>query len=246
MKFKNLELVDLIKFFILLSLFLISFSCSETNSNKESRETILYHFSDAGKAYQIEILKDVDSCYVQIDSLKQEFCYNKSSLELTVKSFYENGNINSIKTYLANKPNGVSKSFFENGEIQSINNFYDGEFQGEQILFHRSGNLYAYTYVEEGVKFGLTYDNKGSYLAEGSPVIVYEINNDSLELKILQPPQFCTDLFINEEQVKLNGKCNVFLELDEFKLSEGLDLEITLSLENSEYKHTFNVHVPLI
>ena len=69
-----------------------------------------------------------------------------------IKSYYENGNLESEGNFKDGKLNGLSKLFYENGNLKSEANFKDDKLEGLLKLYYENGYLIAQYYYKDGKK----------------------------------------------------------------------------------------------
>ena len=85
-----------------------------------------------------------------------------------IKSYYDNGNLESEANFKDGKKEGLFKKYYENGDLKSEANFKDGKGNGIGKIYYPNGNLESEISVKddkfEGL-FKLYYEN-GYLIAE--------------------------------------------------------------------------------
>lgn len=115
------------KYLLILSILIISFSCEENNSEKKlpqnSPGTFIktFKFKNGKKKSQISF----------VDSLKNGVS----------KDFYENGNVHLLVNYKDNEKHGESIFYYEKGGIYRKNKYVNNKKEGLETFYYEDGKV---------------------------------------------------------------------------------------------------------
>jgi TonB family protein len=86
----------------------------------------------------------------------------------TLKSYYPNGNIESLIPIRKNIREGTAKYFYDNGSLKEERIYKNGKVEGFVKLYYENGNLRETFNIENGKRQGPTslFDSNGVYLAD--------------------------------------------------------------------------------
>lgn len=87
--------------------------------------------------------------------------WNKGFLQGPVKTWYDNGNLESLKEMSQNKKNGVSSAWYRNGMLMFVEE-YDNDklIKGE---YYKAGEKVPFSKVERGKGFATLFDADGNF-----------------------------------------------------------------------------------
>jgi antitoxin component YwqK of YwqJK toxin-antitoxin module len=85
----------------------------------------------------------------------QESIYKSGKINGEFKSFFKNGNIETIDTRVNDIANGVYRKYFENGKLKEEGNFNNNKVHGIVKKYNESGNLLYEVNYDKGIKNGI-------------------------------------------------------------------------------------------
>jgi antitoxin component YwqK of YwqJK toxin-antitoxin module len=108
-------------------------------------------------------------------------------MEGTLTTFYPNGQMRSVTTFINNQIQGPAKEFYENGNLKNESNF-TGEpfkFTGQSASYYEGGELESEaTYSDGKLIKAISYDKQGRITLEQSPANVLVATINTLRLKV--------------------------------------------------------------
>jgi len=109
-------------------------------------------------------------------NIERETIYKNNVYNGIIKFYYDNGNLQSTCIYVDGVQNGETKSYFENGQINIIGLFINDKQEGVSTLFYENGKKHFEANYKNGLLDGLLkgYDENG--------ILQLEINYKSNEL----------------------------------------------------------------
>jgi len=90
--------------------------------------------------------------YYENGNLESEGNFKDGKLNGLSKLYYENGNLKSEANFKDDKLEGLSKEYYENGNISTEANFKDDKLEGLLKLYYENGYLIAQYYYKDGKK----------------------------------------------------------------------------------------------
>jgi antitoxin component YwqK of YwqJK toxin-antitoxin module len=100
--------------------------------------------------FNIYVKETTKVYYSESNAVKKVSVYYFGEL-VSVKGYYENGNLKGEINYKNGKPEGVWKNYHENGDLKNEVNYKDGKFEGVRKSYNQqNGNLVG----EENYKNG--------------------------------------------------------------------------------------------
>lgn len=103
----------------------------------------------------LAIIITVFLTFIAIDAWK-----NRMFIE---KTYYENGNIKTEKTFKSKKLNGLSKFYLEDGKVEKEQMYKNGDLNGVSTDYYKNGNLKTKKSYQSGKLNGIS----SSYLESG-------------------------------------------------------------------------------
>jgi antitoxin component YwqK of YwqJK toxin-antitoxin module len=85
---------------------------------------------------------------------KEESIYKSGKINGEFKSFFKNGNIETIETDINGIANGAYRKYFENGKLKEEGNFNNNKVHGIVKKYNESGNLLYEVNFNQGIKNG--------------------------------------------------------------------------------------------
>lgn len=86
----------------------------------------------------------------------------------TIKTYFKNGNYESLIPLYKNIRNGLAIYFFENGKMKEERNYVNGRVDGEVNLYYESGTIKEKFIIQNGKREGAVsfFDSTGKFIKE--------------------------------------------------------------------------------
>lgn len=132
------------------------------------------YYSNGQKKY--DAISENGNCFLlSSDNLQILNYWNEEGENLiqkgegTLTTYFDNGKVEHISTWLNNLKNGILQEFFGNGQLRIERNYKNGVKNGEGKIFHNSGNLYTQSFYQDGkpIKYYKEWYNNGQLCEEG-------------------------------------------------------------------------------
>jgi len=196
----------MLKYFLILSLFINSFLGFSQSSEVFQGETV--NVMDAeNKKTGVWVVLNADG------KLEEKGSYTENKKEGIWKGFYPSGKIKHEITYLNNRPDGPAKFYYEDGKISEQGLWKINKWVGEYKYYHENGSLaYDWSYNESGRRTG----EQRYYYDDGSLMIKGDWT-DGKKKGVLT--EFYQDGSIKSEMNFVEGKVDV-ASIKEFQITE--------------------------
>ncbi|MFN4952311.1 MAG: toxin-antitoxin system YwqK family antitoxin [Flavobacteriales bacterium] len=93
--------------------------------------------------------------YYESGEKEQESIFKSGKINGEFKTFFKNGNIETIETDINGIANGAYRKYFENGKLKEEGNFNNNKVHGIVKKYNESGNLLYEVNCDKGIKNGI-------------------------------------------------------------------------------------------
>ena len=100
---------------------------------------------------------EANTIYYPNGILMKEYMVLNGKIEGPHKTYFRNGNIESITNYFDGKKHGDSTTYYINGNISNISTYYNGALNGMAEFYHLKGFLILTVNYINGYKNGIEY-----------------------------------------------------------------------------------------
>ena len=114
--------------------------------------------------FQNNLKHGVSQTFFLDGTIRQELRYENDQIEGTVKTYFEDGQLQDRTKFSNNVPNGKSERFFRDGAVQQIIHFEAGRLQGPYEEYYPTGKIKRRATYQDGELEGeeLTFHEDGS------------------------------------------------------------------------------------
>ena len=161
---------------------------------------------------QISAQKDTVKTYYPNGNLETVVVYEKNIRQDEAVYYWENGNIKEKRNYVNDKVIGTISSYYENGKIKELYSIEDGKRDGPATYYDSTGNVIEDVIFENGLRKGQEFLLIGEYREEDYQKLLAEWKerqsqkNSEKEVNNLPP--------VEEEKTNLEDDPAYYLDVE--------------------------------